>query len=1694
MPRIRLPISLLAIAFLTRLPAAVWMEAENPSKVPEATTTHAWSGADKLSGGRVLAINVGKRDMESTIPKDGITLRYPFRTSDAGPRVFWNRVVFENIRTPFSWRVNGGEWQSNTQESHPINQVQELAFWNPVGWTRMGEQHLEAGEHLLEIRIDRQADDKGNPADVRYISDALLIAAPDVEPHFKYLPGSDFPGKSDGTPLFTLEESGAPRVELHLTGDWEVAPWEESGPITNAERVAGTEILPDLDSLNWHRAPVPANLNASLPDLRYVHRKIMRTRLAIPESFEGGSFLLTFEKVNLILSLFIDGEKVDDFDIVQGQWRVDATDHLEAGNTHELVIVVKDTYYAMELEEEPGMFQRYYPESLFHGNQGVTRRFDFPAANGHGETGLLDVVRLEATRGPAVVTDVFIKPFPVTRGEIAVDVDYRNQTGGPLEPSFRHTLRTWPEGVELRTLDDTALSAQPGDGSFSLTFPSNLCELWWPYDPALYELVTEVSVDGKVIDRATTRFGNREWELRGNKFYLNGVQHHLRTDLTHYTGQGDRDDAVAAVAEWRDMGINNFRQRFQDSWFGMTERESLEFFDEMGVPVRLNTGTFDGQIASYNLVEGDRGNRRARRDLFDRWRAQILNGARARKNHPSVLIWELDNELVFINARNFGLLDEVEPEFRRTSEELMAYDPTRATVIGGGAALRDESLPTYGIHYFEVDDRHYPTEAYTAEKSLARENSGEDGRVWPVDFEKKPIFFSETAFLPGRNPAGFAAVGGEVTFLGKRQARPAAGKIASWLAEGYRWKGFGAVHFWFDKNFTDGSYTYAWQPVAVLRRQWGDTFGPGESVVRDLRVYNDLPDERPITAAWALVIDGNPVAGEEKAFDVAPGGFSPWSITFTTPDIDIRTPGVFRLTASRAGEEVFRHDIQVELVPEPAASPADIDGPLLVWDPDGAAADRLRTTGYTINGTVSSLEEIPDRFGLLVVGRNALSASDATSPRWMALTARGNRMLFLEQEHPVHFQATPSDHEPTEYDGSIAFSQNLDHPVFEGVTQSDLDFWGGDEVVYRDALRKPTRGATSLVQVDNALAYSALLQVNLEDGLQFINQLAMAEKLDESVVARRLFDNLVRFAASYERVVRPVTLTVEDDILASTLAGLGLKAQTTTDPVAALRSAPDGIHFVEGTPENLRSLASEADLLREVWSRGGWLFVQNVTPDSLDAFNRIVGVDHVIRPFRQERVRFPAVRDPISSGLTQRDVVMSSGRRIQQFNRDEWPTDDAFDYILDLKDVAPFAEFPSPAYWNDPGTTGPGTDTWPLNMVNGYGADTHWRMVFSIHLANGDPTDWTMTLPREERISEIRIRPNRLYHLITEYAVTFDRDPATRRVFEVDPNEDMQVLAFDKPVPATEIHLDITDWVESGRADVLGIDTLEILVARPEGYDQDVRPLLNIGGLIRYPRGEGGVLLSQYRIREQESNPENVEKKKNVLSVLLKNLGAAFGGGDSAIAGYNLRYAPISLEDYANLYLTSEQSWPVRDADLAGLPKGENTFGGVRYAIRDFSTSPLESGVTLKHPRFKSNADAPAVQGIEVGYAADSLFFLHTFLEQREWKPRRNRTDPPVVFTYTVNYADGTKVDVPVQIGLGVTDWLQAEPKSLAEAGLAWMGDSGDPERKASVYQLQWNNPHPDKTIQSVDLSYGPDGNRWGVPVLLGITAGRVAE
>jgi hypothetical protein len=61
-----------------------------------------------------------------------------------------------------------------------------------------------------------------------------------------------------------------------------------------------------------------------------------------------------------------------------------------------------------------------------------------------------------------------------------------------------------------------------------------------------------------------------------------------------------------------------------------------------------------------------------------------------------------------------------------------------------------------------------------------------------------------------------------------------------------------------------------------------------------------------------------------------------------------------------------------------------------------------------------------------------------------------------------------------------------------------------------------------------------------------------------------------------------------------------------------------------------------------------------------------MGVEHVLRPFELERVTLPALRDPILSGLTVRDVTLESAEQIFPWAGDKYLVDDEL-LVLGLK-------------------------------------------------------------------------------------------------------------------------------------------------------------------------------------------------------------------------------------------------------------------------------------------------------------------------------------------------------------------------------------------------------------------------------------------
>jgi beta-galactosidase len=670
----------------------------------------------------------------------------------------------------------------------------------------------------------------------------------------------------------------------------------------------------------------------------------------------------------------------------------------------------------------------------------------------------------------------------------------------------------------------------------------------------------------------------------------------------------------------------------------------------------------------------------------------------------------------------------------------------------------------------------------------------------------------------------------------------------------------------------------------------------------------------------------------------------------------------------------------------------------------------------------------------------------------------------------------------------------------EGLAQEDFFTWAGqDHNVYRRAYRKASRGALPLLHCDYGVDYAALTLQPVNEGMLLLSQLAVAEKLAVEPTARRMLVNMLNYAAGYSLPSRPVASAIEDPRKTAALDDTGLVYQKGEDPVALIKSGEFEIVIVEATPHNISALAGARETVNDWAEQGNWLMVWGLEPSGLEEFNKLVGFEHLIRPFRLEKVT-KAGTDSLSAGLPAGALQVMTNHKFHRHTGQTYRDWNLFSYILDYRDVAPFAEWPEPSYFGHPGEATDYTaaaDNLPLNMVNGMTEEDYWVYGFSIHLFDNDPTKWTIELPRRETLDEFSLVMNNIYHEVTQMRLVFDGDEDSALSLSLDTTGARQDFALDGR-QARRITIELTEWNPRGSRDVIGVGNVWLTARRSEEFLRRVTPLVDPAGLMRYDVGQGGIVLNQVKIMDDEPVAVNADKKRAILTTLLRNMGAGFSSSRVVLPGMDLEYEPVFMKNYVNLFLDMDHNWPDKQADLSLMPLGNQTFAGVDYQVYDYATALFPHAVTLegvvKEPAGGTEL-AQAVRGMEVGKKADALFMLHTLLPGENWRPRRRKGAqreelPPVVFRYVVKYADGKSQTVPVRLKHHVDAWLTRTPDNLPDARLAWTGKAPR-GRKSAVWQMVWSNPRPDVAIESVDLEYGPDGAQWGSPVLFAITVAR---
>ena len=1185
----------------------VWLEGEQPTRVNYQAKAEGVGHPEFLSERAWFRIGIDGNQVEREVPAEGVLVDYAFDAQAAGEYELWGRIGYEFVRSPFDWRLDGGPWQSVVPDELTTD-LMALSFWTEVAWLKLGKQPLAAGPHTLSFRLPKTKDAKGKPQRILFALDCVCLAAGEFRPYQFFKPGEDHQTDRDreaAKHVFRLPRrrrpnAGYPAAE-RLVGN---LPARRTSPGEVAVPIKDFPAAP-----RWTAIEVPGDKNQR-DDLVFAHRLWYRTRIQVPDALAGRSMVLVFPANNLNTTIYVNGQYCGFDKNPFARLQFDVTKAVRPG-VNELWVGIKDGWYGYLADPaDPMKLRRRWNLPLQFFSNGF-QELVYPIWN-QTRMGIVGTPQW-IVAGPVYTADVFCKPS-VANKKLGVEIAVQNNRPTTKQASVLVEAVNDKSGeVEKRW---APLPADLGGGHAMLAADLDWenPKLWWPDEPNCYRLRTTVQVDGQPVDVQETLFGFRQWTSDGIHLRLNGVKWQ---GFTEHGVPGDTPEEH--LASLKDPKFNYGFSRMwpqhggRYQWLGQEPEEVLSFMDRGGALLR-RTGYLDGEAAGYMPA--------VLPELGGNWIDHLRAWIKGERNHPSIMIWSVENELNFINARNLGALDKWEPVLTRAWEAIQQVDPTRPMMVDGGGATREQTLPVHGDHYSTKPFWNYPQLAYEANA---------DQREWTWD-QQRPKFIGEELFAAGINPA-YAYFGGEQVFLGKAGNRPAVGKAMQVISQGYRWFGIAACDFCQQPSDADGSQYNEWAPRAVLVRQWDFSFASGRPAKRTVGIFNNTRFADPLTFTWKLVLDGRPVADSSTVHAVPPGENEKFDVELPIPNTTRRLDGQWTLTLAAQGKELFRAVKEVSVLPtgrdqpKPPAVAKLQAADLFVYDPSGNAAAFLRSHGIAFT-PMADLNPPPVAGKIWLVGQDTLTPADTSSTAFAAYAAGGGRVLLLEQEHPLRYQGLgPAEVEFQLNVGRTAFAEDVSHPLLRGLQDKDFFTWEPGEVVYKrvpqTAARRTVAGAVQRVAAELGIA---------DDSDQ--RRLAHPVPIGRGRATRGPSGraNAVAQRAGPQRRLQArilATAATVEPALAKVLDSINLQYAPAADPRQAITQGK--IAVVSATPANLKTLAANAGQLRQFYDAGGWLVLHDLTPEGLADFNQIVGFDHIIRPFRRERVTI-AVPQPAAGG------------------------------------------------------------------------------------------------------------------------------------------------------------------------------------------------------------------------------------------------------------------------------------------------------------------------------------------------------------------------------------------------------------------------------------------------------------------------------
>ena len=463
----------------------------------------------------------------------------------------------------------------------------------------------------------------------------------------------------------------------------------------------------DFDDSEWRHLNLPhdwaiegpfnIDYNGSTGKLPYWGIRWYRKTLELSQDDAGKQIYLDIDGAMSYASVWCNGQYVGGWPYGYASFRLDLTPYIKAGQKNVLAIRL----------DNPDDTSRWYPGSGIYRNVWLVKTSPV-----HVEQWGTFVRNQQVDSENAVM-------------EMGVNIE--NHAGKDVQVKLQTSV--YLQGKDGRPVGEEVTQSMTKDiaikkdswSSARFQFKVDKPKLWDIDTPNCYVAVSRVFMDGKEIDSYETPFGIRTIEFTHDQgFMLNGQKVAIKGVCMHHDlgALGAAFNEVAAERQLRimkEMGANAIRTSHNPP-----APELVALCDRMGLMMQLelaDTWQKGKRKNDYNL-------------LFDDWsEADMRSLVRHYRNHPSVIMWSIGNEMP----------DQTTDQGVIIARNLTAYchdeDPTRPTSLGCNkrdAVFRDivNQVDIFGLNYFHktypVFKEQNPTRRYHAsETSSATSSRGE---------------------------------------------------------------------------------------------------------------------------------------------------------------------------------------------------------------------------------------------------------------------------------------------------------------------------------------------------------------------------------------------------------------------------------------------------------------------------------------------------------------------------------------------------------------------------------------------------------------------------------------------------------------------------------------------------------------------------------------------------------------------------------------------------------------------------------------------------------------------------------------------------------------------------------------------------------------------------------------------------------